>query len=115
MVHSHRSKMKKKLAGLQPANYSYGRHIPMNDAFNSHWNFPKIPNDICIPCGDAGNGIIDECNCCIVDNVVDNIANVSFDDSLDTALEIDDKETAIFNALPQDDSSVEDILSIDNE
>jgi len=28
---------------------------------------------------------------------------------------IDDKETAIFNALPQNDSTVEDLLSIDND
>ncbi len=62
MVHSQHSKMKKELAGCKPANYSYGRCIPMNDASDSNWNFPKIPNDIYIPCGNAGNGIIDECN-----------------------------------------------------
>jgi len=109
------SKMKTEMAGLQPANYSYGRCIPMKDASDSNWNFPEIPNDICIPCGNAGNGNIDECNCCIVNNV-DNIINVSIDESLDsTASVIDDKETAIFNALSQDDSSVEDLLSLDDD
>jgi len=34
--------------------------IPMNDALNSNWNFPNMPDDICIPCGNAGNGIINE-------------------------------------------------------
>jgi len=109
------SKMKKELAGLQPANYSYGRHIPMQDSSDRNWNFPEIPKDICISCGNAGNGNIDECNCSIIDDVVDNIVNVSMDESFDTASVSDDKETAIFNALPQDDSSVEDLLSLDDD
>jgi len=115
MPHSQRSTMKKELAGLQPANYSYGRHIPMHDSTDRNWNFPEIPKDICISCGNAGNANIDECNCTIIDNVVDNIVNNSMDKSFDIASISDDKETAIFNVLLQDDSSVEDLLSIDND
>jgi len=82
---------------------------------DSNWNFPEIPENICVPCGTAEYVIINDCNCSIVDNVVDDIVNVPIDDSLDTAMAIDDNETAISNALPQDDSSVEDLLSIDND
>ena len=111
---SQHSKMKKELAGLQPANYSYGKCIPMKDSSDSNWNFPEIPNAFCIPCGNAGNGNINKCNCSIVDNAVDNIVNISMDESLDIASVTDHKETAIFNVLPHDDSSVEDLLSVDN-
>jgi len=105
----------KELAGLQPANYSHGRRIPMHDSTDRNWNFPEILKDICISCGNAGNANIDECNCTIIDDVVDNIVNNSMDESFDTASVSDDKKTAIFNALQQDDSSVEDLLSIDND
>jgi len=47
--------MKKELAGLQPANYSYGRRIPKEDVAENNWNFPEIPNDICAPCCSAEN------------------------------------------------------------
>ena len=114
MPRSQRSKMKKELVGLQPANYSYGRRIPKEITSNDNWKFPELPNVICTPCCNAGN-VIDKCNCSAVDNVVDDILNVSIDQSLDTTFSIDDNETAIFNILPQDDSSVEDLLSIDDE
>jgi len=106
--------MKKELAGLQSVNYSYGKHIPIKVSSDSYWNFPEIPNNICIPCGNAGNGNIDECNCTIVDDVVDNTVNISMDESLDIASVTDHRETASFNILPLDDSSVEDLLSMDN-
>ena len=114
MPRSQRSKMKKELVGLQPANYSYGRRIAKDDAAENNWNFPEIPNDICAPCCSAENDI-NECDCSIINNEVNTIINVSIDQSLDTSFAIDDNETAIFNALPQDDSSVEDLLSIDND
>jgi len=96
------------------ANYSYGRRIPKEDVAEKNWNFPEIPNNICAPCSSAENDI-NECNCSIINDVVDDIINVSIDQSLDTTFAIDDNETAIFNALPQDDSSVEDLLSIDDD
>jgi len=114
MPHSQHSKIKKELAGLQPANYSYGRRIPKEVITDDNWKFPELPNVICAPCNSAEN-VIDECNCSVVDNVDNDILNVSIDQSLDTTFAIDDNETAIFNALPQDDSSVEDLLSIDDD
>jgi len=114
MPRSQRSKMKKELAGLQPANYSYGRHIPKEILSNNDWKFPELPKDICTPCSDAGN-VMEKCNCPAVDNVVDDILNVSIDQSLDTTISIDDNEISIFNVSPNDDSSVEDLLFIDDE
>jgi len=51
----------------------------MHDSTDRNWNFPEIPKDICISCGNAGNANIDECNCTIIDNVVDNIVDNSID------------------------------------
>jgi len=114
MPRSQHSKMKKELAGLQPANYSYGRRIAKDDVAENNWNFPEIPNNICAPCCSTENDI-NESDCSIINDEVDDIINVSIDQSLDTTFAIDDNEMAIFNALPQDDNSVEDLLSIDDD
>jgi len=114
-VHSQCSKMKKELASLQPVHYSYGRCVPINIALDSPWKFPNMPDEICIPCGKTENAVVSGSNCCDMVDVIDNIANVSMDETLDSASLIHDKETAIFSVLPHDDSSVEDLLSIDDD
>ena len=84
---------------LQPVHYSYGRHLPINDALDRPWKFPNMPDEISIPCGNTGNAIADGSHCCDMVDVIDNIANVSMDETLDSASLIHDKETSIFSAF----------------
>jgi len=93
---SQHSKMKKELAGLQPADYSYGRCIPMNDVLVSPWNFSNTPDEICIPCGNTEVGSIDVSNCHHMVDTIDDVSNVTMDETLESASLMHDKDMAIF-------------------
>jgi len=107
--------MKKELAGLQPAHYSYhGRHVPLNVALDSPWNFSNMPDEICIPCSTTKNAAVNRINCCSMVDVIDNVVNESMDETIDSIFGMQETETVIFGELQPDDSSVEDLLSIDD-
>jgi len=86
----------------------------MNVALDSPWNFPNIPDEIGIPCSNTGFAAFDESNCGDMVNIIDYVANESMDEIMDSVSVIQENETAILGALPYNDSSVKDLLSIDN-